>query len=175
VRVVDGDDHVVAVVIAALEPARRTALGADAGGRAGQVEVERVRDPHRDDDVLEVVRAHEPGPKRHVALRGPEHGIDAVGAHGHAPRRDVGFARTSRDPGADAHERRPHTGRDRNTERVVDVDHGRPRRAAGEQQRLRLGVLLHRSVKIEVVLREVRESSDAKADCTYAARSEGDR
>jgi hypothetical protein len=65
--------------------------------------------------------------------------------------------------------------RNRQTERIVDVDDGRPRRAASEQQRLRLGVLLHRSVKVEVVLREVREGGDAKADRTYPAGGEGDR
>jgi hypothetical protein len=58
-RIVDHDNHVVAVDVASLQAPRCTRLDADASGRPPQVQVERVRDPHGDDDVLQVVRADE--------------------------------------------------------------------------------------------------------------------
>ena len=56
--------------------------------------------------------------------------------------------------------RRPR--RELGTEGVVDVNDGRARSEIREEARLRFGVGVHRSVKIEVVLSEVREGGDGE-------------
>src|ERR1019366_9139645 len=59
VRVVDQHGDVVAVGVAALEPPGRAGLTRQRVGRAPEIEIEGVRDPERQEQVLEVVRAHE--------------------------------------------------------------------------------------------------------------------
>ncbi len=53
---------------------------------------------------------------------------------------------------------------------VADVHHGRRRLRPCEESPLRLEVLLHRAVQVEVVLAQVREDEDVEADTVEAAK-----
>ena len=80
-----------------------------------------------------------------LGMAGAQHNVGGVGVVD-GDRRDAGLLQEPRAPW------------------VVGVDHAAQRVARREQHRLRLEVLLHRPVVVEVVVAEVREDRDVEVD-----------
>jgi hypothetical protein len=178
VRVVDQDVEAGGVGHP-LDAAGHAGQRLDAARDRGVRQPERLTDAHRQRDVGDVVVADQRvRPDGQLAARGLHAGGDAGDRRAlldypdrraalrlveralgrrhvqHGPRlRGGGGRRAHGDAGG-----------------IVDVDHrdAGPRQLAAEQQLLGLGVLLHRAVEVEVILRQVGERADRELDAGQA-------
>ena len=158
VRVVDDDRERLALVDR-LEPAGHAGHRPHALGQVVVVDVEQDARGDHAEDVLDV----EPPAQRRLDLdaRGPESAavrpqLEALGPHLRRVREPEGDER--RPPRLDELEREPAA------VLVAHVHRRRRRLRAGEEAALRLVVVLHRPVQVEVILREVREDERVEAD-----------
>ena len=173
------DQHVEArVVVDALDPPRHAGHRRDAAGDGVVRHAEGLGDADRQREVgdVEVTDQHA-GRDRELAARRAH-----VGAHAghrrvlgdHADRRRGLRLRRGRVRRHRQHQPRLDRGRGRGAHRragrIIDVHHRDPvgREMPTEQQLLGLGVLVHRAVDVEVVLRQVRERRDRELEAGQA-------
>jgi hypothetical protein len=136
-------------------------------GGADDVEAEGVNDPHREQHVVEIVGADEARRDLHVARRGCR---QSRRSRMHPTRR---AAREDVRPlaarlGAHTHAVAMFPESELTSEGVVHVQHDAGRSKLREEPPLHTRVGLHRSVKIEVVLRKVGERGHPESHGLHA-------
>ena len=164
VRVVD-DDRERLPLVDRLEAAGNAAHARDTLGDRILVEVEQQSGGDRSESVLDV----EPPSQ-------PRLDVDARGAEAAAVRADLEILRPDLRLSVERErdERRAvqvlEVGGEPSTPLVADVDRCRRRRRAGEEPPLRVEVLLHRPVQVEMILAQVREHERVEADAVEPAQ-----